>query len=187
MLMQQCIEDVFNQFFIKDSLQHTLKQFFQSQMLLESDFITTVISMLCTQPVNAMFTDQGFVPFQEHPLLILSYTNMSDAQLHSIHTLIEQIQESFVECKVSPMMGGGSCVLIMNKTKMCLDPSHVLTAFFMILHELPQYRSNAAQIFNLFVQRILCNINLPRVYVQQTQQNISSMCLSTKTAEAHTV
>ena len=153
-------------------------------MLLESDFVTTVVGMLCTQPVNAMFTDQGFVPFQDHPLLILSYKKMSAAQLDSIHTLIEQMQETFLEYKVNPMMGGGSCVVIINQSKMFVDPSDVLTAFFMILHEMPQYTSNANQIFNLFVHRILCNINLPRVYVQQTQQKIHSMRLSANTKEA---
>lgn len=185
MHVHQHIQTVFNSFFTTDHLQHTLKQFFQSQMLLESDFITTVVSMLCTQAVNAMFTDQGFVPFQDHPLLILSYSNMTAVQLQTIQSLMETMHENNVEYKVSPMMGGGSCILIMHKTKLCADPADVLTAFYMILHQMPQYSKNSAQIFNLFVQRILCNINLPRIHVQKSQQRITSLCLSKKTEVAH--
>lgn len=159
-------------FFAPDSLDTTFKVLCLSKAASENDCLTTIVTQLCTSAVQVKFTDQGYVPFEKQPLMLIPYKYMNKEQILAIKSIIYGMQNDHIKYKVSCMMGNGVSVSLLEQRAEYINPVLVLVTLYRILNTKCQIHGQAKLIYNAIVQRLICNINLRRTHIEEARKQI---------------
>lgn len=167
--------DLHEVFFGDENIEHTLRLLLETQISKDQDF-TKLLGLMCTSCVQYVFTDHGFTPYAEMPLVILSYTKMTQSQLVAVDQVLDEATRDLTNFKVSSLMGGGSSVNLICMRRGIVNSVDLLVALHKIIlssvNSQSGVRVDIATTFNLILQRLVCSIGLPREQIVQVRNRI---------------
>ena len=171
-LLQPDLHDVF---FGTENIEHTLRLLLETQISKDHD-LTKLLGLMCTGCVQYVFTDHGFTPYAEMPLVIVSYAKMTQPQLKAIDRVLDEATRDLTNFKVSSLMGGGSSIHLLSMRRSIVSRVDLLVALHKIIKSSVSSQSSAgvdiSTTFNLILQRLVCSIGLPREQIVQIRDRI---------------
>jgi len=143
----------------------------------DHDFLTQLLSILCTHSVQFVFTEHGFTPFSAMPLVIVPFSKMTETHLMAIDAELRNAADNMTKLKVGTLMGGGSSVQLMCPHQRVLNTVDVLVALYNIITSSQNSKHASAKVdipatFNLILQRLVCSIGLPREQIARVREII---------------
>lgn len=168
-------EKIQHAFFSHSTLKETFNVLCTSTHPYQTDTIISIVTHLCISEIQIKFTDQGFVPFQNCPLLVVPYSCMTKQQILVIKQIVSEIETSPTQFKVSSMMGGGVSITCFETPAHIIDPVDVLFTLYCLLEKhCLKSKTNHQMIYNTIVQRLVCNVNLSHVHIQKACDKIKA-------------
>jgi|TARA_Y100000389_G_scaffold199994_1_gene239533 hypothetical protein len=168
------LDELNKMFFVEEKLTETFKIMCMCKTSYENDTLTTVVTQLCTSDVQIKFTEQGYVPFHNHPLLVIPYMYMTKEQIRGIKKIVDDLSRQQVTFRASSMMGGGASITCSRAPARIIDPVNVLFTLYHILSQHCKQINNPSLIYNTIVQRLACNVDLSRACITQARNKIKS-------------
>jgi hypothetical protein len=169
--------DMHKVFFGAQNIESTLRLLLDTQTANDSDFLTQLLGVMCTHPVQYIFTEHGFTPFSAMPLVILAFSKMTPTQLIAVDNALSKSAHDMTKFKVGSLMGGGSSVQLLCPHRGVLDTVDVLVALYNIISSSQNNGNSSARVdapatFNLIMQRLVCSIGLPREQIMRVRESI---------------
>jgi len=162
-------------FFSDDTLIDTFKVICTNANGYQYDTLTSIVTQLCISQVQIKFTEQGFVPFEQCPLLIIPYSCMTKRQILVIKQIVSDMATQLTQFKVSNMMGGGVSITSFEAPTHIIDPGDVLFTLYILLKmHCVKSKTSHDLIYNVIVQRMVCNINISHVHIQRARDKIKA-------------
>jgi hypothetical protein len=170
------VDTLHDVFFGPSNIEYTVRLLLDTQVASDSDFLTQLLGVMCTHPVQILFTDHGFTPFAKTPLVIIPYSKMTKAQLLAVDACLEDAARDVTNFKVGSLMGGGSSVHLICPRSNVVDTVELLLAVYNIILSSKTTHANAgvdvSSTFNLILQRLVCSIGLPRAQILSVRERI---------------
>lgn len=169
--------DLHSVFFGAQNIESTLCLLLETQTANDSDFLTQLLGVMCTHPVQYIFTEHGFTPFSAMPLVIVAFSKMTPTQLMAVDDALSKSAHDMTKFKVGSLMGGGSSVQLLCRHRGVLHTVDVLVALYNIIASSQNTSNSNARVdapatFNLILQRLVCSIGLPREQIMRVRESI---------------
>ena len=150
------LNDVIEAFFSNDTVSKTLQYMMSRQDQYQHDVLADTLSTAISCAVFPCITECGVAFFEQHPMLIMAYRDMSTRQLDVCLSYLLFLQNLSIFVG-SNQMGGGSRVtpIRVHFPNVHVDPSILIFGCKMILQQNLPPKVELEQVMNVVLQRIV--------------------------------
>ena len=152
----QQLTDLVDSFFSTECVHRSIQYMLCRQDRHKHDALAETVCVIIANNVFPCITECGIAFFDQHPMLILAYRDMTPQQLQFCRSYVTTLQHLNM-FNGTNQMGGGSRVtpLHQNFPNIRIDPAIVLLGARRILHTYLPAHVDSDQVMNVLLQRVI--------------------------------